>query len=236
MGMNQPPMMPNQSPLMNQSQQQQPNLYQMAQMAQQQQAQQNQPQADPANGGQLPIPDPLQILPEVVLAYMNVAKGIAEGTDLDKPVQTKLMLEMSQAIQFLVPMLPSSHLMVNKAKAIGTSNPEEAQLKQAELQMKMQAHQQDLQMKAQSHQMDMAKAQHDLQVKQQEAALKQNQAAMEIQNKQVAAQQDMIHKEDTHKQDIVHSQEQHKADMQYAKQAAQSKPVSNSGSKPPSRN
>lgn len=205
-------------------------------MAQQQQAAQNQSQSNPANGGQSPIPDPLEILPEVILAYMNVAKGIAEGSDLDKPVQTKLMLEMSQAIQFLVPMLPSSHLMVNKAKAIGTSNPEEAQLKQAELQMKAQAHAQDLQMKAQSHQMDMAKSQHELQVKQQEFQLKQAQAAADIQAKQQAQQQDLIHKEDTHQQDIVHSEEQHKADIQYAKQAAQQKQSSNSGSKQPKDN
>lgn len=205
-------------------------------MAQQQQAAQNQPQSNAANGGNSLIPDPLEILPEVILAYLNVAKGLATGQDLDKPVQTKLMLEMSQAIQFLVPMLPSSHLMVNKAKAISTSNPEEMQLKQAELQMKAQSQQQDLQMKAQSHQMDMAKAQHELQIKQQEAVLKANQAAMDIQAKQTSAAQDMIHKEESHKQDIVHTEEQHKADIQYAKQAAQSKQGSNSGSKPPKDN
>lgn len=183
--------------------------------------QQQQPQSNGVNG-QSVMPDPLEVLPDVIMSYLDYANGLAQRKDLDVGIQGKAMLEMAQALQFLTPLLPSSHLMANKAKAIAN------QPDPAELQMKAQAHQQDLQMKAQSHQMDMAKAQHELQVKQQEFQLKQQQAAMEMQNKQQSSQQEMIHKEDTHKQDIVHSEEQHKSQLQQQKQAAQQKQSSKS--------
>lgn len=158
---------------------------------------------------------------------MDYLKGLMSDQTLDKQVQSKLMLESTQGLQFLIPLLPSSHLMANKAKAISTANPGEQQLQQQEMGMKLQAHQQDMQMQAQSHQMDMAAKQHELQIKQHEFQLKQAETAYNIQQQQIKTEQEVIHKEENHKQDVVHKEEQHQVDVKATEQAAQSKAVSN---------
>lgn len=199
---------------------------QQTQQQQQMQEQQSQPpmgqtQTTPQQANQ--VPDPLEILPRIVLGYMNYANGLMQRTDLDVGIQGKALLEVAQAIQFLTPMLPSSHQVAAQADAMKNQpNPADLQMKQAELQMKAQAHQQDLEHKAQAHVMDMQMKQHELGMKQQESQIK-------LATQAATSQQQLQQKEQTHQQNIVHSEQQAKIQQQQAKQATQTKPTKKQG-------
>jgi hypothetical protein len=84
----------------------------------------------------------------VLLEYLDYAMTIKDSNILGDPVKGQIMLQMSQAINYLVP------LVQNEKEG-------ELQLKSAETQMNLQSKQAELQMKAQEHQMKMQQSQNE---------------------------------------------------------------------------
>lgn len=160
-------------------------------------------------------PEPLDILPEVVNQYMDFAIQIRNDKELNKQVQSKIMLDMAQAMNYLVPLLTNDQQM-------------EMQMKQAEMQMKQQEHEMTLQMKEK-----------ELEMKQQEHVMKlehsQAENQLKLQNTQDQNQMKLQQQQENHQHSIVQGHEAHESKMQQQKQAAQlkdsSKPSSNNGKK-----
>lgn len=86
--------------------------------------------------------DPLGVLEEITLQYMDFAMGVKNDPQLNVQVKAQAMLQMAQALNYLVPMLPSSK-EIDKAPS-----PADLIQKQAEMEMRAQEHAQKLQLKA----------------------------------------------------------------------------------------
>lgn len=86
--------------------------------------------------------DPLDVLEEITLQYMDFAMGVKNDPQLNVQVKAQAMLQMAQALNYLVPMLPSSK-EIDKAPS-----PADLIQKQAEMEMRAQEHAQKLQLKA----------------------------------------------------------------------------------------
>lgn len=86
--------------------------------------------------------DPLGVLEELTLQYMDFAMGVKNDPQLNVQVKAQAMLQMAQALNYLVPMLPSSK-EIDKAPS-----PAELEMKAAEMEMRAQEHAQKLQLKA----------------------------------------------------------------------------------------
>jgi hypothetical protein len=156
---------------------------------------------DPATGEQLPPPDPVDALGTVILDYMDFASEIRKDLSLGAPVRSQIMVQMAQAINYLVPLLPKDD----------PQQEQDMQLKVAEFQMKQQEQEMSLQMKAQEHQQT-------LQFKQEEMALKQQEMRLKLQAQ-----------EQQNQQKIVQSQQQHQQRLQQQEQASQTKPANKEG-------
>jgi hypothetical protein len=192
-------------------------------------------QADPATGShpdaaQFSPPeiapqqiDPMDMVQEVISAYMNYALSIVQDNTLDKPIQSKILLEQAQAMSSLVSLIHS-----DPAHPANQQGQDPAQV-QAEMEMKAQQHEQDLKLKAavhdqnmqvqtEKHQMELQKMQHDMQM-----------AIAHHQLDQAKHHQDIQHKEKEHSQKLVHNEKANEAKIKQQKQAAQSKPSSKQG-------
>jgi hypothetical protein len=166
--------------------------------------------------------DPLEVLPETIMEYMDYYKGITKDNTLNKTVQSKILLDGAQALSYLIPMLPSSQDAT--AQADMQMKQMDMQIKQAEFQMKQEEQEAALQMKREEFELQM-------QMKQAEMQHKQAEMQMDMQHKAQQQQQEIAVTEMKNKQDIVHKEKDQQIKAQQAKQAAQSKPTSNSGSK-----
>lgn len=124
--------------------------------------------------------DPLQVLEEITLQYMDFVMGVKNDPQLNVQVKAQAMLQMAQALNYLVPMLPSSKRIEKEP------SPAELEMKAAEMEMRMREHEQKLQLKAaetalkeQQHQQKLihAEQQHQQRLNQQRQAsqLKQRQ-------------------------------------------------------------
>lgn len=91
---------------------------------------------------QLQLLDPLGVLEELTLQYMDFAMGVKNDPQLNVQVKAQAMLQMAQALNYLVPMLPSSKRIEKEP------SPAELVQKQAEMEMRAQEHAQKLQLKA----------------------------------------------------------------------------------------
>lgn len=97
--------------------------------------------------GQVNVPqqalfDPLDVLEEITLQYMDFALGTKNNPQLNEQVKSQIMLQMAQALNYLIPMLPASK-EIDKAPS-----PVDLVQKQAEMEMRAQEHAQKLQLKA----------------------------------------------------------------------------------------
>lgn len=155
--------------------------------------------------------EPMDILPEMINQYMDYAIQTKNNAQLNEQVKAQIMVQMAQAINYLVPLIP---------------NDQEMQMKQAELQMKFQEQQMQMEMKQQEHQMDLQFKQEEMQLKMQESQIKAQATAQQTQQK-------IIQNEQTHQQKIVQTKESHKQQMEQQKQASQlkqtQKPTSKEG-------
>lgn len=86
--------------------------------------------------------DPLGVLEELTLQYMDFAIGVKNDPQLNVQVKAQAMLQMAQALNYLVPMLPSSKRIEKEP------SPAELEMKAAEMEMRAQEHAQKLQLKA----------------------------------------------------------------------------------------
>lgn len=86
--------------------------------------------------------DPLGVLEEITLQYMDFAMGVKNDPQLNVQVKAQAMLQMAQALNYLVPMLPSSKRIEKEP------SPAELEMKAAEMEMRAQEHAQKLQLKA----------------------------------------------------------------------------------------
>ena len=86
--------------------------------------------------------DPLGVLEELTLQYMDFAMGVKNDPQLNVQVKAQAMLQMAQALNYLVPMLPSSKRIEKEP------SPADLVQKQAEMEMRAQEHAQKLQLKA----------------------------------------------------------------------------------------
>lgn len=86
--------------------------------------------------------DPLDVLEELTLQYMDFAMGVKNDPQLNVQIKAQAMLHMAQALNYLIPMLPSSK-EIDKAPS-----PVDLVQKQAEMEMRVQEHAQKLQLKA----------------------------------------------------------------------------------------
>lgn len=86
--------------------------------------------------------DPLDVLEEITLQYMDFAMGVKNDPQLNVQVKAQAMLQMAQALNYLVPMLPSSKRIEKEP------SPAELEMKAAEMEMRAQEHAQKLQLKA----------------------------------------------------------------------------------------
>lgn len=86
--------------------------------------------------------DPLGVLEELTLQYMDFAMGVKNDPQLNVQVKAQAMLQMAQALNYLVPMLPSSKRIEKEP------SPAELEMKAAEMEMRMREHEQKLQLKA----------------------------------------------------------------------------------------
>lgn len=187
------------------------------------------PDAAQFEQSQMPTPeiDPMDMLSEVINQYMQYALSIIGDHTLDKPIQSKILLEQSQAINSLVSLIHTDPAHPANQDVSALANQDQ---QQAEMEMKAQQHEQDLKMKAalhdqnmqiqtEKHQADMTKMQHDMQMAQIQMAHDHEQA------KQKVEQQDELHS-----QKLVHNEKTQQIKEIQAKQAAQSKPTSKQGS------
>jgi hypothetical protein len=151
--------------------------------------------------------DPMEALPMVVLSYLDFATEMRNDKTLALNVRSQAMLQMAQAINYLVPLLPKTD----------PTQEMDMQMKVAEFEMKSQAQQEDLQMQREKHQMELEFKQADMQLKQQENQMKLQQQS------------------ENHQQQLVQKNEAHKSSMEQQKQAAQlkqsQKPTSDKGKK-----
>lgn len=85
--------------------------------------------------------DPLGVLEEITLQYMDFAMGVKNDPQLNVQVKAQAMLQMAQALNYLVPMLPSSKRIEKEP------SPADLVQKQAEMEMRAQEHAQKLQLK-----------------------------------------------------------------------------------------
>jgi hypothetical protein len=177
------------------------------------------PNADPSQMQQIPDeqhpqyqpePEPMMVLPDLILTYMNHAIEISRALDLDKKTQADIMSALANSVATLVPLLQNDqqaqHQMdMQKMQA-------ELQIKVQEMQMNMQMKQAELEMKKQEHEM---KLQHTQQ--QNEVNLAMTQAQNQITLKQ---------QEENHNSKLVQNDQAHGQKMEQQKQAAQLKPTS----------
>lgn len=173
------------------------------------QSQPQEEQFDP-NSGAMPdsmlpggeLGDPMEFLPEVVNQYLDYAIKLKSDETLNIPVKTQAMLQMAQAINYLVPLVSNTDQQDKQ---------QEFQLKIAEFEMKMKEQENALQLKQQEHQMNMAMKQQELQFKQAESQMKLRQNA------------------EQHQQKLVQSEQAHQTKVKQQEQAAQSKQSNNHG-------
>jgi hypothetical protein len=178
-------------------------------------AQMSPPQMNP---DAVPSVDPMEMLGEVIMKYMNFATSLIDDKSLDKPIQSKILAEQANAISTLV-------------SALQSNNQQSAEQQQMEMQLKAQQHDQEMQMKHEAHQtaiqqqqekhaMDIQKMQNDMQV-----------AGVQMIGKQAEQQQKLQHTEEAHSQKLVHEKKAAESKVQMQKQAAQSKPTSKPSNK-----
>jgi hypothetical protein len=182
-------------------------------------AQMSPPQMNP---DAVPSIDPMEMLGEVIMKYMNFATSLIDDQTLDKPIQSKILLEQANAISTLVTALHSGA----QASVTSSANLEQQQAEMAlkaqqhdqEMQMKHEAHQTAIQQQQEKHAMDIQKMQNDMQV-----------AGVQMIGKQAEQQQKLQHTEEAHSQKLVHEKKAAESKIQQQKQASQVKQV-NKGS------
>lgn len=86
--------------------------------------------------------DPLDVLEEITLQYMDFVMGVKNDPQLNVHIKAQAMLQMAQALNYLVPMLPSSKQIEKEP------SPAELEMKAAEMEMRMREHEQKFQLKA----------------------------------------------------------------------------------------
>jgi hypothetical protein len=161
------------------------------------------------------IEDPREMLSEVANQYMDFAIEVKNNESLDIPLRAQIMVQMSQALNYMIPLLKDDG--------------------QADMMMK----QQELELKQQEHEMNMQMKQAELEFKQQEMQLnlqmKQQEQQMKLQQSQQQNQIKLQQQQENHQHNIVQSHESHQHKMVQDKQAAQvkqsSKPVNDKGKK-----
>lgn len=166
------------------------------------------PELDP---NAVPEISPVDMLGEVITQYMDYVKGVIADKTLDKPIQSKILVEQAQALSSLVPLLTN-----------------DAQAKQQEMEMQMQMKQQEMELKKQEHEMNM-------QMKQAEMGFKQQENEQKLQMNEQMNQQKINQQAETHQSQLVQKQESHESQLQQQKQAAQLKQSSNPSSNKPKK-
>lgn len=130
-------------------------------------------------GMDMGMPQPTEMLSEVIMEYMDFVVGIKNDQQLDKQVQSKIMAEQAQAISSLVPLL--------------TNNGEMELMKMRhEMDLKYQEHEMDMEMKKQEMEMKQQEQQMNLQFKAQESQVK-------LQTQEAQAHQKIVQSEESHK-------------------------------------
>jgi len=126
--------------------------------------------------------DPMEVLPEVILSYMDFAQEVRHDQQLDKQVKSKIMLEQSQAISGLLAHVLNAQQDIPEAQML-------------ELQMKAQAHAHDLQMKQQQHEQQLSQQAEKHQ-------LEMEKLAAHLQGDEIRNAQTLVHTEQKHKQQL----------------------------------
>jgi hypothetical protein len=145
----------------------------------------------------------VDMVEDVALAYMDYVIGIKNNKELDESVRATILLQMSQSINYLVPLL-------------NNDKEQEMQLKREEHQMNMEMKQAELQFKQQEHEMKLSHSQAENQMK--------------LQHTQATNQQLLQQNQENHTNNIVQSQIGHEQKMEQGKQAAELKQSSKQGS------
>jgi hypothetical protein len=154
--------------------------------------------------------EPQAILSELVLQYMDFAMQIKDDQGLNMATKTQSLVQMAQALNYLVPMIKDG---------------EEQQMKHMEFQLKEEEQQANLQMKSQEHEMNLQFKREELQLKMQELQMKMEAQKQQQQIKNQQAQLQAANQQQKHNQQLVQNEEKHKIQKEQAKQASQSKPV-----------
>lgn len=139
--------------------------------------------------------NPLDVLPEVILAYMDYVVEVRNDGELNADIKSRVLTQVAQAISSLVPLLP------NDDEAMKAQ--QDMEMKQAEFQMKQQ------------------EMQFTLQFKQQEMQMKMEEMQMKVQLDQQINQQKLQQEKEKHQLNLVQSQEAHQNSMEQQKQASQ---------------
>jgi hypothetical protein len=156
-----------------------------------------------------PEPEPMMVLPDLILSYMDYALEIRKDQTLDMKLRADIMSALANSVATLVPLLKDdSQMELMKMQA-------ELQMKQQEMEMNMQMKQAELDMKKQEHEMKLQHTQQENEVK-----LAMTQASNQIQLKQ---------QEENHNSKLVQNDQAHGQKMEQMKQASQLKPTNKQG-------
>lgn len=103
-------------------------------------------------------PDPTEMLQEMALQYIDYAVGTKNNAQLNEQVKSKIMLDMAQAVSYLVPLLKDdaqNDLMMKQAelKMKGQEMEMDMQMKLVEFELKKEEHAMKLQHSQQENQM-----------------------------------------------------------------------------------
>lgn len=118
--------------------------------------------------------DPLEVLDEVTLQYMDFVFQVKNDQTLDLPVKSRILLELAQSLNYMVPLLVQSKQLDKSVDPMEQQKHEmelqkriiDAQIQQQKLQQQEEIHQQKLVHNEQKHQQRLKQQEQAQQLKQ----------------------------------------------------------------------
>lgn len=120
---------------------------------------QSNPMQQPSSPVSESQPDTTLVLEDMVLQYVDYAVGVKNDLTLNHQVKSKIMLDMAQAVGYLVPLMKDdaqNDLMMKQA---------ELEMKGQEMQMDMEMKKAELELKREEHSMKLQHSQQEQQMK-----------------------------------------------------------------------
>lgn len=177
------------------------------------------PAQDPTQTG---APDPMEVLPQVILSIMDFTMGIVNDKTIDAVPKAQILQQQGDAIATLMKIITDQQA--------AQADPQQSQMQMAELAMKQQVHEQNIQMSGAKHTQELQMAQEKHAMDMQKAGADLQQKAVQTVSSSQQDQQKINHTEEMHNQKLVHNEKTQELKAQQVKQAAQSKQTSKQGS------